>query len=94
MKRALSALLLSIKQHRPEAEDYGRVMLAYHELPADQKWEANQERQELYQRNAMEQSLSARPASVKQLAYLKALGCAQVPTSGLEASKLIEQFKK
>ena len=76
-----------------EAADYGAVMIRFQQLPPDQRFEIQQERAAMFAKSSIEHKLQGRPASAAQLGYLKKLGCKQVPKDGLDASKLIEQFK-
>ena len=42
----------------------------------------------------MEAKMLGRPASDKQVSYLRSLGCSAVPKDALDASRMIEHFKR
>lgn len=74
-----------------EAWDFAQHMLDRESLPREEQIRLKNESK------ASNQFVKARMAddvpTDKQLAYLKVLGCKTVPTSKLEASDLISQFK-
>ncbi|KAG0585848.1 hypothetical protein KC19_2G043800 [Ceratodon purpureus] len=63
-------------------------------LPAEERALLQAERQEHFQQQGSERSMSTSAATSKQVAFLRSLGCTTDPTSRLHASKLIEQYKK
>lgn len=71
-----------------EAEDFAAFILWRESLPAEEKARLKAE-SETQHRNAY---MAQERATVKQLSYLKALGCKVIPASKLEASQLIEEF--
>lgn len=73
-----------------DSEDFAKHILWRESLPDELKFKLKNEAKSAGLKNKM----SAEPASEKQLAYLKSLGCQVVPKSKLEASELISQFLK
>lgn len=63
-------------------------------LPPEERALFQAERQEHFQQQSSERSMSAAAATSKQIAFLRSLGCTTDPTSRLHASKLIEQYKR
>ena len=93
-KDALRALLELLKAKPEQALEYARVHVAYSQLPGDIKFERQQAKQDQFAKAAMNAKMEGRPASEKQRSFLRSLGCSAVPKDALEASNMIEHFKK
>ena len=93
-KPALREILQAVKESREMAADYGRVWVEYQNLPSDVKFERQQARNAEFQKNSGDAKMAGRQASDKQLGFLRKLGCNQTPKDALEASRLIEKFRK
>ena len=66
----------------------------YSQLPEDIRFERQQAKQDQFAKAAMDAKMAGRPASEKQCAYLRSLGCSAVPKDALDASRMIELFKR
>ncbi|XP_044491763.1 ATP-dependent DNA helicase SRS2-like protein At4g25120 isoform X2 [Mangifera indica] len=86
--RALK-LCLSCK----EAFHYAEYVLRWEQIPSDKRAHMMREKQEHFQKLRVEKSMSSSEATPKQMAFLRSLGCTEIPTSRLHASRLIEHFK-
>ncbi|XP_068656555.1 ATP-dependent DNA helicase SRS2-like protein At4g25120 isoform X2 [Aristolochia californica] len=71
-----------------EAFQYAQYVLRWGQIPADKRAHLIREKQEHFQKQRIESSMSSSAATSKQ-----GLGCTVVPTSRLHASRLIEQYK-
>ncbi|KAJ4778517.1 ATP-dependent DNA helicase PcrA [Rhynchospora pubera] len=76
-----------------EAFQYAEYVIKWEQIPSDKRAFLTRERQEHFQKQRIENSMSSSEATPKQIAYLRNLGCTVVPTSRLHASHLIEQYK-
>ncbi|XP_078148491.1 P-loop containing nucleoside triphosphate hydrolases superfamily protein [Carex rostrata] len=76
-----------------EAFQYAEYIIRWEQIPIDKRAYLTRERQEHFQKQRIENSMSSSEATPKQIAYLRNLGCTVVPTSRLHASHLIEQYK-
>jgi hypothetical protein len=81
-------LLLAIDTD--EAMNFARFILWRESLPYSEKQKLKAESAKDYQREWMKKN----PPTEKQLKYLEALACHVIPANRLEASDLIEKFKK
>lgn len=70
-----------------EAREFAEHVLKRENLPYEERNRLKAESSRDYQRAYM----AAQPATAKQLAYLKSLGCQTLPKDKLEASELIER---
>ncbi|WCJ36404.1 ATP-dependent DNA helicase PcrA [Euphorbia peplus] len=76
-----------------EAFQYAEYVIRWEQIPADERAHLMREKQEYFQKQKIENSMSTSEATPKQIGYLQSLGCTIVPTSRLHASRLIEQYK-
>jgi hypothetical protein len=83
----LKAFLIALDE--PDAEAYGQYVLTYESLPAGERDKIKLARNEEY-KNAY---LAGQQPTVKQLDYLRALGCPDVPHNRAEASILIDRWR-
>ncbi|KAG9439935.1 hypothetical protein H6P81_020100 [Aristolochia fimbriata] len=90
-KDALRALKGSLKCD--EAFQYAQYVIIWAKVPADKRALLIREKQEYFQKQRIESSMSSSAATSKQIAFLQNLGCTVVPISRLHASRLIEQYK-
>ncbi|KAG0448353.1 hypothetical protein HPP92_027878, partial [Vanilla planifolia] len=86
--RALKSILSS-----NEAIHYAQYVLRWEQIPVHRRAHFMREKQEHFQKQRIENSMGSSKATPKQIAYLKNLGCAVIPTSRLHASHLIEQYR-
>lgn len=83
--RRLRELLVS-----GEARQFARFIIHREALPAKEREAMKAEKGKQYQQQAMAGQLP----TDKQLAYLRSLRCPAVPKTKLEASRLIEKYKR
>ncbi|CAI5459501.1 unnamed protein product [Closterium sp. Yama58-4] len=76
-----------------QAASFAAHVIAWEQLPFEQRALHRVERQEMFQQQYSEKAMNRSAATPKQLTYLKQLGCTVEPSSKLHASKLIEQYK-
>lgn len=88
---AVQAMLrYSLKHDRDECERFAEFIIAREGLSWEEKDKLKQERGTEYR----DQYMDGQEPTEKQLKYLKGLGCSITPKTKLEASKLIERYKK
>ncbi|RDX92918.1 ATP-dependent DNA helicase SRS2-like protein, partial [Mucuna pruriens] len=76
-----------------EAFQYTQYVLRWEQIPADKRAHLVREKQEHFLKLKIEKAMGSATPTVKQISYLKKLGCTATPTSRLHASHLIEQYK-
>ncbi|XP_052731014.1 ATP-dependent DNA helicase SRS2-like protein At4g25120 isoform X2 [Vigna angularis] len=76
-----------------EAFQYAQYVLRWEQIPADKRAHLMREKQEHFLKLKIENAMGSATPTVKQISYLKKLGCTVTPTSRLHASHLIEQYK-
>ncbi|TKY51810.1 ATP-dependent DNA helicase SRS2 protein [Spatholobus suberectus] len=76
-----------------EAFQYAQYVLRWEQIPADKRAHLMREKQEHFLKLKIENAMGSATPTVKQISYLKKLGCTMTPTSRLHASHLIEQYK-
>ncbi|XP_061337521.1 ATP-dependent DNA helicase SRS2-like protein At4g25120 [Gastrolobium bilobum] len=76
-----------------EAFQHAQYVLRWEQIPADKRAHLMREKQEHFLKLRMENAMGSATPTVKQISYLKKLGCTMIPTSRLHASHLIEQYK-
>lgn len=74
----------------PEAEDFVAFLIEREALPPEEKTRLKSVQQEVFAKSAM----AAQPPTNKQLEYLRGLKCPVIPTSKMEASRLIDEALK
>eukprot|EP00249_Psilotum_nudum_P004906 c18401_g1_i1 orf=15-302(-) len=72
----------------------GSQVIKWVQMPLEERSVLTAERQEHFQQQSAERSMSTSAATSKQISYLQNLGCTIAPTSRLHASRLIEQYKR
>eukprot|EP00249_Psilotum_nudum_P004907 c18401_g1_i2 orf=382-825(-) len=91
-KDVLRALKCSLKDESALA--YAQRVIKWVQMPLEERSVLTAERQEHFQQQSAERSMSTSAATSKQISYLQNLGCTIAPTSRLHASRLIEQYKR
>ncbi|CAJ1976559.1 unnamed protein product [Sphenostylis stenocarpa] len=76
-----------------EAFQYAQYVLRWEQIPVDKRAHLTREKQEHFLKLKIENAMGSATPTVKQISYLKKLGCTMTPTSRLHASHLIEQYK-
>ncbi|XP_078437664.1 P-loop containing nucleoside triphosphate hydrolases superfamily protein [Wolffia australiana] len=76
-----------------EATQYADYVIKWEKIPCEKRSHLMREKQEHFQKQRIEASMSSSAPSAKQISYLQSLGCTIVPSSRLHASHLIEQYK-
>lgn len=83
------SLLRWLVEDQEGALDFARSCIEYESLSPDEKTR----RKEAHAAEGKRQWMERQPASERQLAYLRSLGCSQPANSMAEASDLIEKWK-
>lgn len=89
-QRDSQTLLLELLQEPTAALKFAAFIIHRESLPAEVREQQKEEQGKTFR----EQYMSSLPPTDKQLSYLRSLRCPTVPKTRLEASKLIEQFKR
>ncbi|KAK3127095.1 hypothetical protein QOZ80_7AG0568260 [Eleusine coracana subsp. coracana] len=76
-----------------EAVGYAQYVIKWEQIPIEKRNQLNRERQDHFQKQRIENSMDSLEPTVKQISYLRNLGCTITPTSRLHASHLIEKYK-
>ncbi|HEX3035067.1 MAG TPA: hypothetical protein VHT73_08030 [Thermodesulfobacteriota bacterium] len=79
-----------IRENRKSAVEYARYILAWESLTLAEKNAIKEQRGAKYKENY----LKKQPATDRQIAYLKALGCQEEVSNKWEASQLINELTK
>lgn len=87
--QAMLLAQLGDAETREEARRFAQHIIDRERLPWEEKLRLKTEAQHDYQQAYM----ASQPPTLKQLSYLKSLGCDTKPENRLEASNLIEQHK-
>ena len=96
MTRTLVTVCLQGTEDRPNASPtcYAKEILAFEAAPEHVKQAHRAATQRHFQKQAAGLGMAKKDPTSKQIAFLKSLGCNTTPKTMMEASALIEKFRK